>query len=93
LYWYHPHIREDYAQEMGLYGQILVEPADPDYWPAVNRDIMLTLDDLLLEDGRIPVFHPSGPTHTMMGREMSSSSTARPLPPSRSRWAKSYGST
>jgi FtsP/CotA-like multicopper oxidase with cupredoxin domain len=68
LYWYHPHIREDYAQELGLYGQILVEPAAPDYWPPVNRDIMLTLDDLLLEDGRIPVFHPSGPTHTMMGR-------------------------
>jgi FtsP/CotA-like multicopper oxidase with cupredoxin domain len=68
LYWYHPHIREDYGQELGLYGQILVEPANPDYWPPVNRDIMLTLDDLLLEDGRIPVFHPSGPTHTMMGR-------------------------
>ena len=68
LYWYHPHIREDYAQELGLYGQILVDPTDPDYWPPVNRDIMLTLDDLLLEDGRIPVFHPSGPTHTMMGR-------------------------
>jgi FtsP/CotA-like multicopper oxidase with cupredoxin domain len=29
LYWYHPHIREDFAQEMGLYGTILVEPADP----------------------------------------------------------------
>ena len=68
LYWYHPHIREDYGQELGLYGQILVEPAAPDYWSPVNRDIMLTLDDLLLEDGRIPVFHPSGPTHTMMGR-------------------------
>jgi FtsP/CotA-like multicopper oxidase with cupredoxin domain len=68
LYWYHPHIREDYGQELGLYGQILVDAADPDYWPPVNRDIMLTLDDLLLEDGRIPVFHPSGPTHTMMGR-------------------------
>ncbi len=22
LYWYHPHIREDFAQEMGLYGTI-----------------------------------------------------------------------
>ena len=33
LYWYHPHIREDYAQEMGLYGNILVVPADPGYWP------------------------------------------------------------
>ena len=26
-YWYHPHIREDYGQEMGLYGNILVVPA------------------------------------------------------------------
>ena len=25
-YWYHPHIREDYGQEMGLYGNILVVP-------------------------------------------------------------------
>ena len=24
VYWYHPHIREDYGQEMGLYGNILV---------------------------------------------------------------------
>ena len=28
-YWYHPHIREDYGQEMGLYGNIHVVPADP----------------------------------------------------------------
>ena len=28
LYWYHPHIREDYTQEMGLYGNILVLPSD-----------------------------------------------------------------
>jgi len=33
LYWYHPHIREDYTQEMGLYGNILVVPARADYWP------------------------------------------------------------
>ena len=51
VYWYHPHIREDYGQEMGLYGNIVVEPADPDYWPPVNREIILTLDDILLEDG------------------------------------------
>jgi FtsP/CotA-like multicopper oxidase with cupredoxin domain len=25
VYWYHPHIREDYGQEMGLYGNVLVE--------------------------------------------------------------------
>jgi FtsP/CotA-like multicopper oxidase with cupredoxin domain len=68
LYWYHPHIREDYAQEMGLYGQIIVDPAGSDYWPPVNRDVALTLDDLLLEGGHISAFHRSGPTRTMMGR-------------------------
>src|SRR5829696_5044979 len=68
VYWYHPHIREDYAQEMGLYGQIIVDPTNPDYWPPANRDIALTLDDLLLQDGQLPAFHWSGPTHTMMGR-------------------------
>jgi FtsP/CotA-like multicopper oxidase with cupredoxin domain len=53
LYWYHPHIREDYTQEMGLYGNIIVKPTEPGYWPAANRDVVLTLDDVLLEDGKI----------------------------------------
>ena len=39
VYWYHPHIREDYGQELGLYGNILVVPADPDYWAPVNREV------------------------------------------------------
>ena len=29
FYWYHPHIREDYGLELGLYGTIVVEPSDP----------------------------------------------------------------
>lgn len=68
LYWYHPHIREDYTQEMGLYGNILVVPAEPDYWPPADRDIVLTLDDLLLEDGKVAPFSVSDTTHTAMGR-------------------------
>ena len=36
LYWYHPHIREDYGLDMGLYGNIVVDPADDDYWPPVE---------------------------------------------------------
>ena len=36
VYWYHPHIREDYGQELGQYGNILVVPADPEYWPPVT---------------------------------------------------------
>lgn len=67
-YWYHPHIREDYGLELGLYGTIVVEPSDPSYWPAVDRHLTLTLDDLLVEDGKIAPFRRSGPTYTAMGR-------------------------
>ena len=68
FYWYHPHIREDYGLELGLYGTIVVEPSDPSYWPAVDRYVTLTLDDLLVEDGKIAPFRRSGPTFTAMGR-------------------------
>src|SRR5689334_16718781 len=68
LYWYHPHIREDYTQEMGLYGNILVVPSDPDYWPPANRDVLLTLDDLLLEDGKVAPFGREETTYAAMGR-------------------------
>jgi FtsP/CotA-like multicopper oxidase with cupredoxin domain len=68
LYWYHPHIREDYTQELGLYGNILVVPADPDYWPPVDRDLVLTVDDLLLEDGKIAPFSPTETSYAAMGR-------------------------
>jgi len=68
LYWYHPHVREDYGQEMGLYGNIVVEPAEPGYWPAVHRDVVLTLDDLLVHDGRIAPFSRTQTDYVAMGR-------------------------
>ncbi len=68
FYWYHPHIREDFGLEMGLYGTIIVKPTDPSYWPAVDRQLSITLDDLLVEDGHIAPFRRSGPTYTAMGR-------------------------
>jgi FtsP/CotA-like multicopper oxidase with cupredoxin domain len=68
LYWYHPHIREDYGQEMGLYGNVLVEPADPEYWPPVHREVLLTLDDILLEDGKVAPFSRAETTYAAMGR-------------------------
>jgi FtsP/CotA-like multicopper oxidase with cupredoxin domain len=67
-YWYHPHIREDYGQELGLYGNILVVPTDADYWPPVHREVLLTLDDVLIEDGRVAAFSPEETTHVAMGR-------------------------
>ena len=69
LYWYHPHIRQDYGQEMGLYGNILVEPKEPDYWPPAHREVFLTLDDILLdEDGHVAPFDPHETNYVAMGR-------------------------
>jgi FtsP/CotA-like multicopper oxidase with cupredoxin domain len=67
-YWYHPHIREDYGQELGLYGNILVTPSDADYWAPANRELVLTLDDILIEDGQIAPFREEETTHVAMGR-------------------------
>ena len=68
FYWYHPHIREDFAQEMGLYAGIIVEPSAADYWPPADRQLAISLDDVLIEDGQMAPFHRSGPTFTAMGR-------------------------
>src|SRR6476620_1430802 len=68
FYWYHPHIREDYGLELGLYGTIIVEPSDPSYWPPADRHLTVTLDDLLVEDGKVAPFSRSGPTYTAIGR-------------------------
>jgi FtsP/CotA-like multicopper oxidase with cupredoxin domain len=68
IYWYHPHIREDYNQEMGLYGNVVVVPSDPDYWPPVHRELTLTLDDVLIEDGQVAAFSRDETTYSAMGR-------------------------
>ncbi|KKQ43443.1 MAG: hypothetical protein US60_C0002G0051 [Microgenomates group bacterium GW2011_GWC1_37_8] len=68
VFWYHPHIREDYAQELGLYGNFLVTPNTPDYWAEVDREETLFLDDILIENGQIAKFDKSTVDHTLMGR-------------------------
>lgn len=68
IYWYHPHIREDYGQEMGLYGSIVVEPLEAGYWPPAHRELVVTLDDILIEAGAVAPFSRTNPTHTAMGR-------------------------
>jgi FtsP/CotA-like multicopper oxidase with cupredoxin domain len=68
VYWYHPHIREDYGQEMGLYANILVVPADPEYWPPAHRELCVTLDDVLVEEGKIAPFSRTETTYAAMGR-------------------------
>jgi FtsP/CotA-like multicopper oxidase with cupredoxin domain len=46
----------------------VVVPAERDYWPPADRDFVLTLDDLLLEDGRIAPFSPTETSYAAMGR-------------------------
>ncbi len=67
MYWYHPHVREDYTQELGLYGNYLVTPTNINYWNQVNREVPLFLDDILIEDGKI-AFSKQGADRTLMGR-------------------------
>jgi suppressor of ftsI len=68
IYWYHPHVREDTQQELGLYGNLLVRSSDADGYSTVNREAVLLLDDLLVSDaGMVPLGRQS-PTHALMGR-------------------------
>jgi suppressor of ftsI len=68
LYWYHPHVREDTQQDLGLYGNILVRSPRADYFAAAHREEVLMLDDLLLgDDGPVPFGHEAT-THALMGR-------------------------
>src|SRR5919198_611848 len=54
--------------EKGLYGNVLVVPEDPEYWPSVHRELYLTLDDILVEDGKVASFSRSETTYAAMGR-------------------------
>ena len=60
LYWYHPHVREDYGIEMGQYGTILVDPVDDAAGLRSITRSVATLDDLLIEDGQIASFSTDG---------------------------------
>ncbi|MDX1500418.1 MAG: multicopper oxidase family protein [Woeseiaceae bacterium] len=68
VFWYHPHTREDYGQELGLYGNYLVESALPGYWNPVNREVPLVLDDILIEDQRIAKFYREFTNFALIGR-------------------------
>ncbi|MDP2498971.1 MAG: multicopper oxidase domain-containing protein [Candidatus Palauibacterales bacterium] len=116
IYWYHPHVREDLQQDLGLYGNMLVEPGrdgqggqrpdagnetgqggDPAAGPPaarlpepepaglrsdpaegdftygghfgpVNREEVLTLDDLLLSGGDLVPWGRGVATNALMGR-------------------------
>ena len=68
VYWYHPHIREDYGQEMGLYGNILVDSHRPRLLAAPQPRDPADARRHLIEDGKVASFSESETSYVAMGR-------------------------
>ena len=68
VYWYHPHHREDVLKDLGLYGNMLVEPREPDYYGPADREAFLMLDDFLMAGEDPMPFGTERATHAFMGR-------------------------
>ena len=68
VYWYHPHHREDILKDLGLYGNMLVEPREPDYYAPADREEFLMLDDFLMAGDEPMPFGTERTTHAFMGR-------------------------
>ena len=68
IYWYHPHHREDVQQELGLAGNMLVEPLVADYYGPVNREEVVMLDDLLLTESGVVPFGDESANYMLNGR-------------------------
>lgn len=68
VYWYHPHVREDIEQAMGLFGNMIVDSPDPDYYSPANEEQVLILDDLLMNADSLIPFGKAAPDFALMGR-------------------------
>jgi FtsP/CotA-like multicopper oxidase with cupredoxin domain len=68
LFWYHPHIREDVEQGLGLFGNLRVESPDPAYYNPVNAEATLILDDLLVDKNGLIPYGKEGANFAIMGR-------------------------
>jgi FtsP/CotA-like multicopper oxidase with cupredoxin domain len=68
IYWYHPHVREDVEQAMGLFGNMIVDSPDADYYGPANSEHALMLDDLLINADTLVPFGADGPDFALMGR-------------------------
>jgi FtsP/CotA-like multicopper oxidase with cupredoxin domain len=66
IYWYHPHHREDVLQDLGLYGNLLVDA--PGAFGPVDREVALVLDDILVADAGLVPWGEETATHALMGR-------------------------
>lgn len=68
IYWYHPHVREDIEQAMGLFGNMLVDSPERDYYSPANREEALILSDLLIHADTLIPFGKEASDFALMGR-------------------------
>ncbi len=68
IYWYHPHVREDIQQDLGLYGNMLVRPDREPYEDPVHSEQVVTLDDILIEGRELVPFGAGAANFSIMGR-------------------------
>ncbi len=68
IYWYHPHVREDIQQDLGLYGNMLVRPDREPYEDPVHSEQVVTLDDILVEGRELVPFGAEAANFSIMGR-------------------------
>jgi len=68
MFWYHPHVREDVQQDLGLFGNLLVTSPEPDYYGPANREEIFVVDDILMDGQGLLPWGEEGPTHALMGR-------------------------
>jgi suppressor of ftsI len=66
LYWYHPHLREEMQQDLGLSGTIAVRGMAG--LRPVHREEVVVLDDILIGDDGLVPYGDSAATHGLMGR-------------------------
>ena len=66
IFWYHPHTRDDFEQELGEYGTFQIY--DPTEKQVTDSENVITLDDILIENGTVAPFQTETVDHTLMGR-------------------------
>lgn len=66
IFWYHPHTRDDFEQELGEYGTFLVY--DPKEKLTYNNESIVVLDDILLKNWKVEDFSKDATSYALMGR-------------------------
>lgn len=71
VFWYHPHVREDRQQDMGLYGLIIVEDDNGDIvepGTKIREEVLIINDTLIHRMQPVPFFPGDMVDHALMGR-------------------------